>query len=113
MTGTEIGAEFDPAIRGEDGFLRNPIDWTPSIAEVLATENNLYLTPEHWELIQLVRTFYLDNQLHLTNRALIKHIGVTLSESKASSLYVLGLFPNSPARILALLAGLPKPPFCF
>lgn len=97
----------------KDGFLQEPSTWTPQIAELLAAELPLDLTPAHWELINLVRQFYLDHTLHLTNRALIKHIKQTLDIEKANSLYVLGLFPDAPARTLALLAGLPKPPFCF
>lgn len=98
---------------GDDGFLSNISSWTPALACTLAQSQSLVLTEAHWELISLVRNFYLDNTLHLTNRALIKHISQTLGEDKGSTLYVLKLFPESPARTLALLAGLPKPPFCF
>lgn len=101
-----------PAL-GEDGFLRETNEWTPNLAETLAQNLSLTLTEAHWELISLVRNFYLENTLHLTNRALIKHITKTLGPDKGNSLYVLRLFPDSPARNLALLAGLPKPPFCF
>jgi tRNA 2-thiouridine synthesizing protein E len=97
----------------KDGFLRHPEDWTPALAEHKAEMLNLTLTEDHWALIDLVRNFYLENQLHLTNRALIKQIRKTLTDDKANSLYVLSLFPEAPARTLALLAGLPKPPFCF
>lgn len=108
-----LATEINSPETDEDGFLRNPEDWSPTLAESMASATGLTLTDAHWALIHLVRNFYLDTQLHLTNRALIKQIGKTLSQDKANSIYVLSLFPDAPARTLARLAGLPKPPFCF
>ena len=45
-------------------------------------------------------------------RPLVKYIGQELGKDKGSSLYLLSLFPGSPARLASKLAGLPKPDNC-
>ena len=44
--------EFD-----EEGYLKNLTDWSPKVAETLADQEGLDLTPAHWELIELIREF--------------------------------------------------------
>ncbi|MEJ2670509.1 MAG: TusE/DsrC/DsvC family sulfur relay protein [Gammaproteobacteria bacterium] len=96
-----------------DGFLQTPLTWTPLFAAMRARENQITLTPEHLALIELAREFYLEHTLHLTNRALVKLVREHYGTEKGNSIYVQTLFPGSPARLVALLGGLPKPPFCF
>ena len=96
-----------------DGFLQNPHAWTAHFAHQRANENHLKLSPEHLEIIDLVRGFYLEHTLHLTNRALVKLTRERFGPDKGNSIYLQTLFPGSPARLTALIGGLPKPPFCF
>lgn len=95
-----------------EGFLLKLEDWTPEVAETIATEENISLTQEHWEIIYLVRKFYQEFDLSPAMRPLVKYIGNNLGAEKGRSVYLMQLFPSSPAKLAAKIAGLPKPANC-
>ena len=45
-------------------------------------------------------------------RPLVKAVAQALGPEKGRSVYLLRLFPDSPAKVAARLAGLPKPANC-
>jgi len=96
----------------EEGYLCNLKDWTPEIAEQLAAKEGLQLSPAHWELITLIREFYSNFEHSPAMRPLVKAVKLKLGEDKGKSMYLLKLFPGSPAKLLAKIAGLPKPDNC-
>lgn len=96
----------------KDGFLRNLSDWDNAVAVALASNDSITLTEAHWEIIDLLRNYYEQFELSPAMRPLIKYISLTLGKEKASSLYLLKLFPGSPAKIASKIAGLPKPDNC-
>ncbi|QEI12186.1 TusE/DsrC/DsvC family sulfur relay protein [Cellvibrio japonicus] len=96
----------------DDGYLLNLADWTPQVAEALAEQEQLVLTQAHWEILNLLRDFYRTYELSPAMRALVKHTAKTLGEEKGRSLYLLQLFPPSPAKIASKIAGLPRPTNC-
>jgi tRNA 2-thiouridine synthesizing protein E len=96
----------------EEGFLVNLDDWNESVAEWLAGHEGITLTAQHWEIIHLVRAFYAEFDLSPAMRALVKYAGLKLGSDKGRSIYLLKLFPGSPAKIASKIAGLPKPDNC-
>lgn len=96
----------------EEGYLKNLNDWNESVAVHIATDEGLSLTPEHWELIHLIREFYATYQLSPAMRPLIKAVKLKFGADKGKSIYLMKLFPGSPAKLLAKIAGLPKPDNC-
>lgn len=95
-----------------DGFLIDHTMWNEQIAEQLALNEGLALSPEHWQLIHLIRQFYTEFGLSPAMRPLAKYIKLHLGADKASSIYLMQLFPQSPAKFLAKIAGLPRPENC-
>lgn len=95
-----------------DGFLQHLQHWNPRIAETLATNEGIVLTEQHWEIIYTLRDFYSEFELSPAMRPLTKYISQQLGADKAKSIYLLQLFPGSPAKIAAKIAGLPKPDNC-
>jgi tRNA 2-thiouridine synthesizing protein E len=61
------------------------------------------LTPEHVEILILAREFYAKYGFSPSMRPLIKTIAMNLSIDKAHSIYLMKLFPQSPAKIVAKL----------
>ena len=96
----------------KEGFLKNLRDWNKDVATEIAAKENIVLTTEHWEIIQLLRDFYQEFQISPSMRALAKRTEQLLGKDKGRSIYLLQLFPESPAKIASKIAGLPKPPNC-
>ncbi|TVP93500.1 MAG: TusE/DsrC/DsvC family sulfur relay protein [Pseudomonadaceae bacterium] len=95
-----------------DGFLRDRDEWDTEVAAALAAQEGIELTPAHLEVIQLLRQFHAEFQLSPAMRPLVKYVGSHLGADKGKSIYLLTLFPGSPAKLASKLAGLPKPDNC-
>ncbi|MGM0985083.1 MAG: TusE/DsrC/DsvC family sulfur relay protein [Pseudomonadota bacterium] len=95
-----------------EGYLVNMNDWSPEVAEALANEEGIALTSEHWEILEVVRDFYDRYEMAPAMRPLVKSVGKILGPEKGRSIHLMRLFPGSPAKIVARLAGLPKPTHC-
>ncbi|WP_347329704.1 TusE/DsrC/DsvC family sulfur relay protein [Marinimicrobium locisalis] len=96
----------------KEGFLKDLSDWSPAVAEALAREVDVELTPEHWEVIELLREFYREFELSPAMRPLVKRVGQKLGPEKGRSIYLMKLFPPSPAKVASKIAGLPRPDNC-
>ena len=90
-----------------EGFMTHPEEWDREAAMILArAEENLdSLGPEHWAVIEYIRTYYQEKQLAPMVRLLCKSTGVPLKR-------IYELFPSGPAKGACKLAGLPKPDGC-
>ena len=95
-----------------EGFLRSLEDWTPEVAEQIAAREQLVLTDAHWEVIRLLRDYYREFDSSPAMRPLVKYCALKLGADKGRSIYLLSLFPGSPAKLGSKLAGLPKPDNC-
>ena len=95
-----------------EGYLVDMTDWSPAVAEALAAEEGRELTAEHWEVIEVLRNFYARYEMAPAMRPLVKAVGQVLGPEKGKSLHLMKLFPDSPAKVGARLAGLPKPTNC-
>lgn len=96
----------------QDGYLAELADWSPAVAEALAAGEELRLSAEHWEILELLRAFYSEFQLSPATRPLIKYVALKLGPEKGNSLHLNRLFKGTPAKLAAKLAGLPKPTNC-
>ena len=96
----------------EEGYLVNLGDWSEDIANFIAQQENVAMTPNHWEVINFLRQYYNDYQIAPAVRVLTKAIGKTLGADKGNSKYLYELFPYGPAKQACKIAGLPKPTGC-
>ncbi len=88
----------------EEGYLTNFAEWNKEIGEELAKENNITLTPKHWELINYIQNEF-KNEVPLTIRKIGKSGVVDIKEFYA-------LFPVGPLKTATKIAGIPKPVGC-
>jgi tRNA 2-thiouridine synthesizing protein E len=93
-----------------DGFLADFDAWNESIATAFATAEQIELSAAHWEILHLLRDFYRQYEQSPAMRPLVKYVGQRLGKEKGNSIYLLQLFPGSPAKLASKLAGLPPPP---
>lgn len=96
----------------ERGYLRHDGDWTESLAEHLAARDGITLTPEHWDILGLLRRHYAAFRIAPPMRLLVKEVGRQFGPDKANSRYLYRLFPEGPAKQACRYAGLPKPVSC-
>jgi tRNA 2-thiouridine synthesizing protein E len=96
----------------KEGFLRRLEDWTPEVAHQIARAEQLQLSAAHWEIIHLLREYYREFDSSPAMRPLVKYCALKLGQDKGRSIYLLSLFPGSPAKLGSKLAGLPKPDNC-
>lgn len=106
--------EFEgrPIETDAQGYLKHHQDWQPDMVGLLAEQEGITLTAEHWEVIHFVRHFYLTYNTSPAIRALVKAMAKELGEDKGNSRYLYRLFPKGPAKQATKLAGLPKPVKC-
>ena len=96
----------------KEGFLLELEDWTPEVAQQIAEEEGIALTDAHWEVLGLLRDYYREYDASPAMRPLVKYCALKLGADKGKSIYLLSLFPGSPAKIGSKIAGLPKPENC-
>ena len=96
----------------EEGYLVNIADWSEEIANAIAKEENIAMTPNHWEVINFLREYYNEYQIAPAIRVLTKAIGKKLGADKGNNKYLYELFPYGPAKQACKIAGLPKPTGC-
>lgn len=96
----------------KDGYLVNLNDWCEASATELAQLEGIELSDAHWEVIFALREYYAQFELSPAMRQLTKYLALKLGQDKAKSIYLLTLFPPSPAKIAAKIAGLPRPTNC-
>ena len=101
-----------PAAFDSEGFLRQLEQWTPDVARQIAAAEHLELSDAHWELIDLLRQYYREFDSSPAMRPLVKYCRIKLGADKGRSIYLMTLFPGSPAKIGSKIAGLPKPDNC-
>ncbi len=96
----------------QEGFLLDLKQWNPDLAVEIARGENIELEEAHWEIIHLLRDYHQRFESSPAMRALVKYTRQQLGEDKGRSIYLLQLFPGSPAKIGSKIAGLPKPDNC-
>jgi len=96
----------------QDGYLISPSDWDQEVADALATQESISLTRAHWEIINLLQEFYREFEISPAMRAFVKYTEKKLGPEKGKSVYLLQLFPPSPAKVASKIAGLPRPTNC-
>ncbi|MBP9193490.1 MAG: TusE/DsrC/DsvC family sulfur relay protein [Saprospiraceae bacterium] len=88
----------------DEGYLTDFSQWTREVGEAIAAENNIIMSPRHWEVIT-----YLQNE-HKNNVALsIRKIGKS-NVLDIKEFYQ--LFPQGPLKTSTKIAGIPKPASC-
>ena len=89
-----------------EGFMTDPTQWTPELAEELAAEEGIApLGERRWLVINFVREKTQNTGEFPTLRGITKRSGVDTKE-----LYE--LFPKGPAKKIARVSGYPKPKGC-
>jgi tRNA 2-thiouridine synthesizing protein E len=91
----------------QNGNLVNPQDWDQDVAKVLAAEDEVELTQEHWDVLEYLRDEYQNNN---GNQPMERQINKDMGKrwgKKLSSKDLYRLFPRAPSKQGNKIAGLP------
>ena len=88
-----------------EGYLANRDDWSEELAQEYATQMGIELTDEHWKVINTARAIEAESSSSPGLRKISKR-----SETPIKAIYK--LFPDGPAKLVAKIAGIPKPKSC-
>ncbi len=88
-----------------DGFLLDPGQWSREVGEAIAGAADMQLQPAHWKVIEFARQDFLKQGASPGPRRIVAGAGVSMKE-----LYQ--LFPKGPGKLVAKVAGIPKPKSC-
>lgn len=113
----QLPAAFSQAQFDDEGFLRDLSQWSPALADAIGSCLNICsssgLSADQHRIVVSARDFYQRYERMPTTRAFVKHLGQNLGDAYGQSATLMHHFPNYPMRLVALCAGLPKPPNCF
>ena len=101
-TQSYAGATVD--INGE-GYLTDANQWTPAVGEAIAGEVGIALDASHWEVINFAREDYASTGKSPGLRRIA-------ANTKANMKDLYRLFPKGPGKLVARIAGTPKPKSC-
>lgn len=100
---TTTGTSVD---RDPQGFLLHSEQWSQELAETTARDNGIdELTALHWQVINAMRTAYLE-----TGTVPWVHMTAKVSRVPIRELYE--LFPKGPSRLITKIAGIPRNRAC-
>ena len=96
----------------EEGYILELGSWSEELAKIIAVDEKIDMTDEHWEVVNFLRDYYEEYQIAPAVRVLIKSIKKSMGKEKGNNKYLYTLFPYGPAKQACKIAGLPKPTGC-
>jgi len=96
----------------EEGYLVDISQWNRDLAVLIAEDEEIEMTDDHWEVVDFLRQYYEDFQIAPAVRVLTKAIKKSMGPEKGNSAYLYELFPYGPGKQACKIAGLPKPTGC-
>jgi len=96
----------------EEGYLIDIASWNEDLAALIAKDEEIDMTEEHWQVVNFLREYYNEYQIAPAVRVLVKAVKKQFGPEKGSNKYLYELFPYGPAKQACKIAGLPKPTGC-
>lgn len=96
----------------EEGYITDISAWNEDLAAIIAKEEEVEMTDEHWAIVNFLREYYDEYQIAPAVRVLVKAAKKKFGPEKGNNKYLYELFPYGPAKQACKIAGLPKPTGC-
>lgn len=89
----------------DQGYLTDAADWTPAVGEAIAGELGIEMTPAHWEVVNFAREDFAERGQSPGLRRIVANTDVVMKD-------IYKMFPKGPGKLVARVAGTPKPKSC-
>jgi tRNA 2-thiouridine synthesizing protein E len=96
----------------EAGWLDNPAEWDDEIALLIAGNEKVEMTQEHWDVVRTARGYYEEYGMNAEVRVFLKLMKEKYGPDRATNQYVYQLFPYGLVKSANKIAGLPRPKGC-
>jgi len=96
----------------EEGYILDISIWSKELADLIAEDEKIDMSDEHWEVVNFLRDYYEEYQIAPAIRVLVKAMKKSFGPEKGNNKYLYTLFPYGPAKQACKIAGLPKPTGC-
>jgi len=93
----------------DEGYLIDPADWNDQVAEVLARQERIVLSEEHWAVIRFMREYYEQHHIAPDARHVMKHLAEFKGAGKAGRNDLFVLFPYGYVKQACKIAGMRRP----
>lgn len=88
-----------------EGYLADKEDWSEELAGQIAKELGIELRDDHWKVLNAARTIESESGSSPGLRKISKQANTPIKA-------IYKLFPDGPAKLIAKIAGIPKPKSC-
>ena len=109
MVSIEPTVDLAGVARDDEGFLLDPDDWSPDLAQAIAHEAGQTLGDEHWQIIDYIRDAYARTQTVPEARKLLGFMRGIWGEERGTRRYLYRLFPTGYGQTACKIAGMRKP----
>ncbi|HEY0634153.1 MAG TPA: TusE/DsrC/DsvC family sulfur relay protein [Gammaproteobacteria bacterium] len=96
----------------EAGWLENLSEWSEQVAHGIAANEKVELTPEHWDIINTARDYFVEYGTVAEPRVFSKLMKEKFGADRSSQQYIYSLFPYGLIKSANKIAGLPRPKGC-
>ncbi len=93
----------------KEGYLENPENWNKEVAEYMASTVDTELTPEHWQVIEILRDYYQEYGYPPQVKVIVKTMQKRFGTEKGNYKYFYQLFPKGPYLQAYKIAGVSNP----
>lgn len=92
-----------------EGFLLDPAQWDTDLAQRIADGERLEMNAARWEIVNLVRDYYEQNDSVPEARVILKALRERIGRDLATRRYLYQLFPYGYGQQACKIAGMRKP----
>lgn len=101
----QVGIAGETVDVNNEGYLTDPDQWTPDVAEEIAQVEGIELTDTHWDVLEYLREQHAEG-----TKLTIRRVGKSDVVDSVKEFY--DLFPDGPLKKASKIAGIPKPESC-
>jgi len=96
--------------RDSEGYLIDPEDWNEDIANELAREEDIELNDNYWQVLNIIRAHYGENQIIPDVRHVMKSLANEHGyDKKEVKKIIFDLFPYGYVKQACKIAGMKRP----
>lgn len=106
---TALKAANGDVVIDEEGYLVDPDDWSPAIAEQLACQESIDLSDEHWRIVEFMRAYYQEHRIAADARFVVKYLADEFGYGRKAQKRLFELFPYGYVKQACKIAGMKRP----